>query len=250
VTAWRDLVDRAVVEVGPVTPALARHWRTELDDVERRVTALERSAPATSRDDGLHAFVALASARVGEGWDSLELVDVAAAVELAFRATCHHRVVANAAMPDGRGLPRSRSRPGTNTGVVLDGDWSITQAAVLVADVGPDAYRMLVRAYGATQVGELSGDAGTPELLRAAVSLGVMVAGSPAAAAEAIWTEASTPSPVGRRSAPAAVLAWAVESVTGQSPGTSNARSVAVTAPVGVQSPSKSMTTRPAVGRS
>jgi hypothetical protein len=249
VTAWRDLVDRAVVELGPVTPALARHWRTELDDVERRVTALERSAPTPSPDDGFHAFVALASARAGEGWDSLELVDVAAAVELAFRATRHHRVVANRT-----GVPASHGRPGANTGVVLDGDWSITQAAVLVADVGPEAYRMLVRAYGATQVGQLSGAADPLELLRAAVGLGVLVTGSADEVANTIWAEAHAPVaqlPAARRSVPAAVLAWAIQSLPGQStPGTMNAVRVAATAPADVQPGSKSMTTRPAVGRS
>ena len=232
--AWRDVVDRAAVEIGPLTPALARHWRTELDDVERRVADLERSAPALPADDGVHAFVALASARLGDAWEPRQLIDVAAAVELAYRATRHHAGVVNAP-PD--------VLQGRNTAAVLDGDWSITQAAVLVSDVGPTAYRLLVRGYGATQLATLSSGTDRLALIRAAVSLGGLIAGVSDDNLDRLWADAAN----GRahRSAEAAALAWAVGS---QSAGP-NAVRVPVPGPIDVHGGSRSTTTRPAVGR-
>ncbi len=95
----------------------------------------------------------LTSARLADAWDPGKLSDVATAVELAYRASLHHRVVSD--VSDEPTSPAGTRSP--NTRVVLDGDWSITQAAVLVADIGPSAYRILVRGYGATQVGQLCG---------------------------------------------------------------------------------------------
>jgi hypothetical protein len=237
VTAWRDLVDQAAGQLGPVSPTLARHLRTELDEVEGRVGSIERSPPRRSAGDGLHAFVALATARIADSWDPGMLSDVATAVELAHRASLHHQVVTDVPAGDRR-FP--------NTTVVLDGDWSITQAAVLVADIGPTAYRILVRGYGATQVGQLCGVADPLSLMRAAVALGALVSEGPADAAQQLWRDAGlAPS---RRSTPAAVLAWAVGVQSAD--GTTNARRLPVPAPVDVHPPSRSSTTRPAVGRS
>lgn len=261
-TAWRDLVDRAATELGPVTPALARHWRAELDDAERLVTHLERplleqSQPVQTKayhggDDGLHAFVALAGARLGDDWDPRQLIDVAAAVELAYRATRHHRAVLNTdGLDSAAGRDDARDR---NTRVVLDGDWSITQAAVLVADIGPTAYRLLVRGYGATQVGQLSGVADPLGLVRAALALGGLVAGVRVDVAEQVWAQAGSPPPhhsvhqsMGQ-SVPIAVLAWAIRAHSLAVP--TNALSVAVSAPIDVHGGSRSTTTSPAVGRS
>lgn len=250
--AWRDLVDDATSRLGPVSPALVRHWRAELDEVEGRVALLECSAPADSADDGLHAFVALATARLADAWDPAQLIDAATAVELAHRASQHHRrVVDTANGPDGERCPNAR--------VVLDGDWSITQAAVLVADIGPAAYRCLVRGYGSTQVGQLFGDAEPLALMKAAVELAALVADLPDGAARSLWNNAGavgTPAartPAGRPSSvPAAVVAWAISSYA--SDGTTNARNLAARdarpVPTDVQLPSRSTTTSPAVGRS
>ena len=249
-TAWRDLVDRADGVLGTVSPALARHWRTELDEVEQRVARLERSAPEPAFDDGVRAFVALATARLADEWDPQRLIDVATAVELAHRATRHHRAIVNRS--DSHNVSASK-----NVTVVLDGDWSITQAAVLVADIGPAAYRILVRGYGATQVGQLSGVGDPLGLVRAAVALGALVAELPASAVQELWAASRLPS--ARRTTSAAVLAWAVgcHSVPGLSvpghagtgqPGGTNALSVPV--PIEAQSPARSTTTSPAVGRS
>jgi hypothetical protein len=244
-TAWRDLVDRADGVLGTVSPALARHWRTELDEVEQRVARLERSAPEPDSDDGVHAFVALATARLADEWDPQRLIDVAAAVELAHRATRHHAAILNATPDDARSQNVSASQSvsaSQNVTVVLDGDWSITQAAVLVADIGPAAYRILVRGYGATQVGQLAGVSDPLGLVRAAVALSALVAELPASAVQELW--AATHLPPARRSTPAAVLAWAVTSQVG---GT-NARSVP--ASIDAQLPARSTTTSPAVGKS
>lgn len=232
-TAWRDLVDRADGVLGAVSPALARHWRTELDEVEQRVARLERAAPEPTPDDGVHAFVALATARLADDWDPQGLIDVAAAVELAHRATRHHSVVINTTPVDARYQ---------NVAVVLDGDWSITQAALLVADIGPAAYRILVRGYGATQVGQLSGVGDPLGLVRAAVALGALVAELPAAAVQELW--ADTRLPASRRSTPAAVLAWAVARQAG------GTNAFNVPPPIDAQVPARSTTTSPAVGRS
>lgn len=250
-TAWRDLVDQAAGQLGPVSPTLARHLRTELDEVEQRVGFIERSAPRRSTRDGLHALVALTSARLADTWDPGKLSDVATAVELAYRASLHHRVVSDV-NPSGVRSPSTRS---PNTRVVLDGDWSITQAAVLVADIGPTAYRILVRGYGATQVAELCGVGDSLGLMRAAVELGALVTedgrGEAAQrlwrdAAQRLWRDASL-SPSGR-STPGAVLAWAV--AVQSADGTTKARKVAAAGAADLHPPSRSTTTTPAVGRS
>jgi hypothetical protein len=253
VKAWRDLVDDATSRLGPVSPALVRHWRAELDEVEGRVALLECAAPVHSADDGLHAFVALATARLADAWDPAQLIDAATAVELAHRASQHHRLVVDTAV-DSTVDPMMR-RPdgekGPNARVVLDGDWSITQAAVLVAGIGPAAYRCLVRGYGSTQVGQLFGDAEPLALMKAAVELAAMVADLPDDVARNLW--ASAVGTAGHpASVPATVVAWAVSSYA--SDGTMNARNVAPRdprpAPIDVQLPSRSTTTSPAVGRS
>jgi hypothetical protein len=253
--------------LGLVSPALVRHWRTELDEVERRVALLEYAAPHHAAGDGLHAFVVLATARVADAWDPAQLIDAATAVELAHRASQHHRLVVDTAVdskmrPDGERCPNAR--------VVLDGDWSITQAAVLVAGIGPAAYRCLVRGYGSTQVGQIFGDAEPLALLKAAVELGALVAGLPDDATRGLWAAAtaapstaspstaspSTASPstaqVRPPSLPTAVVTWAIRSYA--SDGTTNARNVAARipgpVPIDVQLPSMSTTTSPAVGRS
>jgi hypothetical protein len=248
VRAWRELVDDATSRLGLVSPALVRHWRAELDEVERRVALLEYAAPMGSASDGLHAFVALAAARVADAWDPAQLIDVATAVELAHRASQHHRQVVDAEVdsakwPDGERCPNAR--------VVLDGDWCITQAAVLVAGIGPAAYRCLVRGYGSTQVGQLLGDAEPLALMKAAVELAALVADLPDDASRSLWANASAAGghPV---SVPAAVVAWAISSYVAD--GTTNARNVAGRdrrpEPIDVQLPSRSSTTSPAVGRS
>jgi hypothetical protein len=252
VRAWRDLVDDATSRLGPVSPALVRHWRAELDEVERRVALLEYAAPVDSADDGLHAFVALATARLADAWDPAQLIDAATAVELAHRASQHHRLVVDTAVD-------SMMRPGgercPNARVVLDGDWAITQAAVLVAGIGPAAYRCLVRGYGSTQVGQIFGDAEPLALMKAAVELAALVADLPDDVARDLWANASpvrTPASGRPASVPAAVVAWAISSYA--SVGTTNARNFAARdprpAPIDVQLPSRSTTTSPAVGRS
>lgn len=205
---WRDVVDRAAIAVGPISPTLLRHWHNEMDDVGRRVADLDpswgdgRAAVSGAGVDGLHALVALAVARLGDMWQPRQLVDVAAAVELAYRASHQHRRVVNRFGP--HLSPASGVR--LNTRAVLDGDRSITQAAVLVADVGPDAYRVLVRGYGATQVGQLCDAPAPTALIEAAVGLGALVAGVSAADIDRLWREVDSPSE--SRSTPAAVLAW------------------------------------------
>jgi hypothetical protein len=200
---WRTVADVASAATGVVPSELAAALRVELDEVERLVTSVERSAACGSSPglpDGVHALVALVAARLGEQWQPRQLVDVAAAVELAYRATQHHDAVREA---NGGGRPDSARHRRRNQRVVLDGDWSITQAAVLVAEVGPAAYRLLVRGYGAAQVSRLSGasSVGGGELLRTAAALGALVAG--------------VRSTVGREpSAAEAVLAWAVDGAT------------------------------------
>lgn len=204
-TAWRDVVDRAAAAIGPINPTLLRHWHNEMDDVEHRVADLDPSwvdAAHASPADGLHALVALAVARLGDMWEPRQLVDVAAAVELAYRASHQHRRVVNGFGHDGSHA--SGVRP--NTQAVLDGDRSITQAAVLVADVGPEAYRLLVRGYGATQVGQLCDAPAPTALVEAAVGLGALVAGVSAADIDRLWSEVGLP-PEGR-STPAAVFSW------------------------------------------
>lgn len=169
---WRDAADAcalAAVDAGRALPSsLVSAWRAELDAVEARVRVLERTAPgspalASAVGDGAHALLALAGARLGDRWVSAQLIDVAAAVELAYRATRHHDAVSDRAHA-------------SNKRRVLDGDWAITEAAVLVADVGPVAYRMLVRGYGAAQLVRLEPGEPVLSLLPTAVSLGALVA--------------------------------------------------------------------------
>ena len=213
-TDWRDVVDRAAAAIGPISPTLLRHWHNEMDDVEQRVLYLDDSSVDTQNTSaaGLHALVVLGVARLGETWQPRQLVDVAAAVELAYRASHQHRRVVNGV---GSHLPAA-SGVRLNTQAVLDGDRSITQAAVLVAEVGPEAYRLLVRGYGATQVGQLCDAPAPTALVEAAVGLGALVAGVSAADIDRLWSEVESPSEI--RSTPAAVLAWARGRSAGRRP--------------------------------
>ena len=228
-TSWRDVVDRAAAAIGPISPTLLRHWHNEMDDVEHRVADLDPSwvdgrgpaeapgIPIARQADGLHALVALAVARLGDIWQPRQLVDVAAAVELAYRASHQHRRVVNGFGPH---LP-SASGVRPNTKAVLEGDRSITQAAVLVADVGPAAYRVLVRGYGATQVGQLCDAPAPTALIEAAVGLGALVAGVSAGDVDRLWSEVKLPPE--HRSTPGAVVAWVrAEVLAASSPSTTH----------------------------
>lgn len=159
---------------------------SELAEVARLVAERERAAPPAHPQpavpDGAHALLALIAARAGEIRHRDQLIAVAAAVELAHRATRHHAAVMDRAADDLDGVRR------LNQQRVLDGDWSITEAATLTAGVGPGAYRVLVRGYGAAEVASLlspfRGRAGTPveaHLGHAAIALGALVAGLPGA---------------------------------------------------------------------
>ena len=174
-TSWRGIVDACPATAGPFTPVQLRSWRIGLDAVESRVHALESAARYLPdrgvgvSSPGLHALVALS---VVPEPNSDQLVDVGAAVELAYRATCHHKCVRDALPVDG-----GRSFRDNNKRHVLDGDWAITQAAVLVADIGPNAYRLLVRGYGAAQLARFESRP-TAALLTTALMLGRLVSGS------------------------------------------------------------------------
>jgi hypothetical protein len=196
--AWHLVADRCAAS-GSFPTSLVASWQQELDAVQSRICALElvadhRLVPVVGLDPGVHALVALANASRGSSWRLDHLVDVAAAVELAYRATCQHAKVADQ-------LAEDQARE-TNKRHVLDGDWSITQAAVLVAEIGPAAYRLLVRGYGAAQLARLQGGR-SAALLGAASSLGALVAGG--GAGDGVGAAAGM-SPVGAR-----VLAWACE---------------------------------------
>jgi hypothetical protein len=184
---WRWVVVAAQQAVGPFPVALAAAWSAELDVVQELVAAVETGAPprAGAAPDGALALVCLAGARLGGGWAPSQLVEAAAAVELADRAVRHHADVADRPYID-RTAPVNR-RP------ILDGDWSITRAASLAAGIGPAAYRALVRGYGCVQLAALAGASAGPSLAggsgfcadagglaRAAAAMGLIVSGRPA----------------------------------------------------------------------
>ena len=163
--AWRDLVDDATSRLGLVSPALVRHWRAELDEVERRVALLECSAPSRPRPSTACTRSSHSPPR-GSQMRGIRR-NSSTWQRRSSSPTVHRSIIGEFAIhptkPDAEGCPNAR--------VVLDGDWSITQAAVLVADIGPAAYRCLVRGYGSTQVGQLFGDAEPLALMKAAVEL-------------------------------------------------------------------------------
>jgi hypothetical protein len=201
--AWRDEVDRVAARMSPCAPNLLRHWRAEMDAVEQRVGKLDPVFLNPMADDGLLAFVVLASARLGDLWERQQLVDVAAAVELAHRASRHHRHVVEFGRVD---------QARTNSAAILAGDWAITQAAVLVAGVGPTAYRLLVRGYGATQAAQLGNVPAPAALVDAGVALGALIAGADAAAVCGLYAELELP--IVRRSPAAGVLGFVLDHVT------------------------------------
>ena len=249
---WRDVVGRCAREAGPFPAALVEAWQGEIDAVEARIDALECAAgylPGCLHglEAGVHALVALASPRrappraASQSWAASRLVDLAAAVELAYRATRHHDQVRDAA---------SSSRE-ENRRHVLDGDWSITQAAVLAADAGPRAYRLLVRGYGAAQLGRL-GMVATPALLATAAALGALAGGIGDPAGDSAVDPAIDPAvDLGRPDSTALyaarVLAWAQGIYA--SGGTANSTSRPLPAPTSAHASSTSITTSPAGGR-
>lgn len=207
---WRSLVAVCALAAGPFDPALLAAWRGELDDVQERVATLRGDVPvvvevADPLPVGVHALLTLAGARLGRRWQRAQLIDAAAAVELAHRAVTQHEAVRDrpSAGSLGNAAPPVGPSPTTNNKEhVLGGDWSITQAARLAADIGPSAYRLLVRGWGAAQLTRLqTGSASARNVLfGTALSLGALAAGLPAA-------ESMRPQRV--RGAPAQVLDWA-----------------------------------------
>jgi hypothetical protein len=163
---WADVVARWAAAAARAAPAPATGtWRQQLAAVAARIDGLDDTSYAGSRGaaDGVHALTCLVAAGPFGGYDPRRLIDVAGAVELAYRATRHHDEVVDT---------------GDNRAPVLAGDWAITQAALLVADDGPQAYRILVRGYGAAQQERLAARASAqrvPALLRTAVALGCHV---------------------------------------------------------------------------
>lgn len=201
---WRSVVDACARAAGPFDPSLVAAWRSEMDDVQARLAALRGDVPiaagvADPLPEGVHALLTLAGARLGTVWRCDQLVDAAAAAELAHRAVLRHDAVLDQpplpAHTAGGALP-------LNTEHVLGGDWSITQAARLVADIGPSAYRVLVRGWGAAQLTRLRTGASSERdvLFATAVSLGALTAGLPADIALASR---------GDRDLPDQVLHWA-----------------------------------------
>ena len=191
------LLERADAAAGPLPPELLLALRTELERAAAVVAARERAAPPEpSVAEGSHALLALLAARAGRLRREDQLIGVAAAVELAHRATCHHAAIVD------RGLGSAEEIRRLNRRRVLDGDWSITQAALLAADVGPAAYRILVRGYGAAEVSPLRGGsppatAAGPQLAYAALALGALVAGVACgdAGAEPATLDSAPPAP-------------------------------------------------------
>ncbi|HEX7106396.1 MAG TPA: hypothetical protein VF218_10550 [Acidothermaceae bacterium] len=177
---WCSLVDACALVAGPFDPALLLAWRAEMDRAQARVAGLgdaERAGDASDREApdplpvGVHALLTLAGARVGEIWRTTQLIDAAAAVELARRAVLQHQAVRDSDL-DARRLNRRH---------VLCGDWCITQASRLVADIGPSAYRVLVRGWGSAQLTRLRTGATSRNdvLFDTAISLGALTAGVP-----------------------------------------------------------------------
>ncbi len=172
---WSGVVDRCAREAGPFPEPILQAWREEVGAVEDLVRSLERAVPggayrAACLDDGVHALVTVASARFGTAWSPMQLRDVASAVELAYRAVRHHGEVVDS-------REGARATCAGNRRHVLDGDWSITQAARLTAEVGPAAYRLLVRGYGLVQLARLEGRDDAGVLLPTARALGALVSG-------------------------------------------------------------------------
>ena len=168
--AWRGRVDDLARVAGPFPGELVAAWRVELDNAQAR-------RPLTvAASGGVHALLVLAGARLGKSWEPQWLIDLAAAVELA-----HHAIRSHAGVRDGP--PGNAVRRAHNVKQVLDGDFAITQAALLAAEVSPAAYRMLVRGYGACQVAALRPGAKPASriapLAVAAFGLGALVAGVP-----------------------------------------------------------------------
>lgn len=189
---WRSVVSSCALAAGPFDPGLLAAWQRELDDVQRRVMTLRGDVPvvvaaADPLPVGVHALLTLAGARLGAQWLRAQLVDAAAAVELAHRAVTQHEAVRDrpsAGLPANAPPPVEPLPTTNNKEHVLGGDWSITQAARLVADIGPSAYRLLVRGWGAAQLTRLETGASSDRnvLFDTAISLGALAAGVPIAA--------------------------------------------------------------------
>ncbi len=188
---WEGLPDEVEIAVGPLPAGWRAQWRAELAAVRSRVGRLERTEPPPGHAPaGLHALVTIATVRRSARWVPGHLIDAAAAIELAYRATLHHAGVVDDS-PAARGTPGSGSQ---NRARILDGDWAITQAAVLVAAISPQAYREVVRGYGGAQltglhahawpeppgssVGPAGGEPPQLPLIAAAQRLGLLLAGN------------------------------------------------------------------------
>lgn len=151
----------AGVEVGdPVLAAVTTDGLKRVEDLlHREVQAEYHFVAETSLhliDAGGKRFrplFTLLSAQVGPRPDSDEVVTAAAVVELVHLATLYHDDVMDSATMR-RGAESANSR-WDNTVAILTGDFLFAHASRLVADLGPDAVRIIAETFAELVTGQM-----------------------------------------------------------------------------------------------
>jgi heptaprenyl diphosphate synthase len=143
-------------------PALATAVRRGLDRVERLLHDELRSELDFITEASLHLVDAggkrfrplftLLAAQFGDG-DADEVVRAAAVVELVHLATLYHDDVMDEATMR-RGAASANAR-WDNTVAILTGDYLFANASRLVADLGPEAVRIIARTFARLVTGQM-----------------------------------------------------------------------------------------------
>src|SRR3954469_6729582 len=102
----------------------------------------------------------LLAAQTGPRPDSEDVVRAAAVVELIHLATLYHDDVMDAATMR-RGAESANSR-WDNSGAILTGDFLFAHASRLVADLGPDAVRIIAETFAELVTGQTRETVGMP----------------------------------------------------------------------------------------
>ena len=96
----------------------------------------------------------LLGAQIGPQAESPDVITAAAAVEMVHLATLYHDDVMDSAHDASR-VRRARTRAGTTRVAILTGDFLFAHASRLVADLGPDAVRIIAETFAELVTGQM-----------------------------------------------------------------------------------------------
>ena len=151
-------------------PVFAQRVRDAVARVEDLISTELRGGDTLMTEAVLHLFEAggkrfrplftVLSAHVGPDPESYEVTVAGAVIELVHLATLYHDDVMDEAQMR-RGAPSANARWGNNI-AILAGDYLFATASRLVAQLGPDAVRIIAETFAELVTGQMRETKGSP----------------------------------------------------------------------------------------